>query len=92
MLFSWAVLGEGSFLPPTVYGGYLSNRARKAKENTGKPIKAKGYYVRFLVLLVFPRFSRFPCYLGSPRTFFPLLAATGPPGPSDGPTIFVRGL
>ena len=54
------------------YGGYLSNRPRKTKENKGKPIKTYG--LLFSIFLGFPRFClfslgfpRFPCYLGSPR-------------------------
>ena len=41
----------------TEYGGYLSNRPRKTKENSGKPAKTKGSYFRFsLVFLGFAWF------------------------------------
>ena len=59
-IFGQQIVGR---TPPygALYGGYLSNRARKTRENIGKPIKLRVLILDFvwfsLVLLVFPRFS-----------------------------------
>ena len=68
------------------YGSYLSNRARKTKENNGTPMTTKGSYLRFSVVILsfpvlflgFPRFPQVSLLLTQPpyrfevtHTFFP---------------------